>query len=406
MHSRTKRLVILLAVGLLLAAIVALAMSGSFRDARRPFTDRILLMAPLDSEFTLFAVDATEAGPRRVAPAQGWPRVSPDGRHVLFESDTSKIGIARTDGSGFRLFPDPGAPGPAGGQWSPDSTSVVWDSVTDGGSPYLAIATPDSDEVGRIDLPRAQPFGEPLGEVAYAWSPDNRHVVLSAADLSTECVSDALYVAGIDTGAVQRIELPGKLQAPPSWSADGGRLAVLYADMGSASPSCQPASWSLSVIDMATMATRTVVDRSTAELGGSVHWASRDRALVYDVRTGDGALTILSMPIDGGKVTELATIGAATAIWSPDRRTIAWSDSSTLWTMDIDRLVPRQIASSVESESGIQPSWSRDGAWIAFTRGPIDERKGAGSLWLVRPDGTDETLVSKDEWLDYRGIFW
>jgi WD40-like Beta Propeller Repeat len=403
---RAKRLAILVAIALLLAAIVALAVSGSFRATRRPFTDPILLRGPLDGELALFAVDTTGAGPKRVAPAQGWPEVSPDGRHVLFDSNTSKIGIARTDGSGFRTFPDPGAPGPGGGQWSPDSTSVAWDSVTDAGSPYLAIATPDSDVVRRIDVPRVQPFGEPIGEVGYAWSPDNRHVVLYAADMSTECASDALHVVDINSGAVQRIELPGNLWARPSWSTDGGRLAVMYADPGSASPSCQPASWSLTVVDMATMATRTMVDRSTAELGGLVYWASGDRALVYDERTGDGALTIQSMPIDGGQATELATIGAVNAIWSPDRRSIAWSDASTLWTMDIDRPVPRPIASSVESRFGIQPSWSRDGRWIAFSRGPIDERKGTGSLWLVRPDGTDETLVSKDEGLDYRSIFW
>jgi hypothetical protein len=413
MNAGAKRLAILVAVALLVAAMVALAVSGSFGETRRPFTDLILLRAPLHGELTLFAVDGAGAGPRRVAPAQG-ADVSPDGRHVLLESSVPgpMIGIARTDGSGLRMFSDWGVLAPDAEHWSPDSTSAVWESLTDAGASYLAMATPDSDVVRRVDLPRVRPFGEPMGDVTYVWSPDNRHVALS--EMVDWCaslfVSEGLHVADVDTGAVQRIELPGPLLALPSWSSDGGRMAVMYADTASSPPSCRPALWSLSVIDMAAMATRTVVDRSTAELGGSVpmiHWASGDRALVYAERTGHGALTIRSMPVDGGQAAELATIDADAAVWwSPDRQSMAWSDSSTLWIMDIDRPVPRRIASSVESEFGIQPSWSPDGAWVAFSRGPIDERRGTGSLWLVRPDGTDETLVSKDEWLDYRAIFW
>jgi Tol biopolymer transport system component len=73
------------------------------------------------------------------------------------------------------------------------------------------------------------------------------------------------------------------------------------------------------------------------------------------------------------------------AAWSPDGRRLVFTKNGELMIANRDGSGERRIARGVGG-SGYhdRPSWSRDGRWIAFTRGTSTGE----SLFIVRPDGT------------------
>ncbi len=76
------------------------------------------------------------------------------------------------------------------------------------------------------------------------------------------------------------------------------------------------------------------------------------------------------------------------AVPSPDGRRLALTVMAELYVMDWPNGTPRRLATGVE---GVQqhPTWSPDGAWIAFGAWSDDE---GGQLWKVRADGGGEPV--------------
>lgn len=85
---------------------------------------------------------------------------------------------------------------------------------------------------------------------------------------------------------------------------------------------------------------------------------------------------------------------------SPDGRTIAFDILGDLYTMPIAGGRATRITSGAAFD--MQPRFSPDGSRIAF----ISDRSGLNNIWLVNPDGSDPTQVSKESSRDVNSPAW
>ncbi|MBX7533655.1 S9 family peptidase [Qipengyuania sp. 1XM1-15A] len=106
------------------------------------------------------------------------PRISPDGRHVLYTRRSNNIMTDRTegalwiaalDGSSNRLVLD----GASGGEWSPDGRRIAYSGRDDDGRSAIFIRWMDSGQVQQVAA-----LDSSAGNLA--WSPDGRQIAFTS----------------------------------------------------------------------------------------------------------------------------------------------------------------------------------------------------------------------------------
>ncbi len=133
------------------------------------------------------------------------PHYSPDGRHIVFESDrggTKGIWVANADGSNARaVFMDEARPAGAPA-WSPDGRRIVFDAMTEGQSEIYVVNTAGG--------PPFRLTHDPGLDVISTWSRDGRWVYFTAQDGNIWRVSGAggepeqvTQIAGFETRAIE-----------------------------------------------------------------------------------------------------------------------------------------------------------------------------------------------------------
>jgi len=83
--------------------------------------------------------------------------------------------------------------------------------------------------------------------------------------------------------------------------------------------------------------------------------------------------------------------------WSPDSRELAFSklDSDgkiSLWSINIETSQLSRLTSPPPGSDDLQPTWSSDGRWLAFSR----TEAGRGSLWILPAHGDPPRLLFRD----------
>lgn len=141
---------------------------------------------------------------------------------------------------------------------------------------------------------------------------------------------------------------------------------------------------------------------------GPIFAPDGERVAFY--RTADGVATIMVAQADGQDphaVSAGITIDALAMdtppSWSPDSQSLVFGGLSDgrrqVFVASADGGGPHAIGGT--GLSRIDPAWAPDGGWIAFQGFRPDEDAAAGQyrttagLYVIRPDGRDETLLVK-----------
>ena len=169
---------------------------------------------------------------------------------------------------------------------------------------------------------------------------------------SDEAANVAVYVLDLGTGAIEGLTVPEVLPGGIAWSPDGRQLVI---SRTVCPPS--PCATVLAILDPATGALRDLTVIQPGVVDGEPSFSP-----------------------DGGRVVFMGNRAAEGDVFRTD-----------LFTVDVDGSSLARVP--LDSVTARSPSWSPDGAWIAFS----DQLELQSSrLGAVRPDGTDYRVILED----------
>jgi WD40 repeat protein len=216
----------------------------------------------------------------------------------------------------------------SGCAWSPDGSRIVFESERDG-THALWIMNADGSDVHKLTTSE-------FGDYAAAWSPDGEHICFRRITNDPN-QNWELFVINVDGSGETNLTNNAANDADPSWSPDGERIAF--------------------------------------------------------TSTREGAWYLYTMAADGSDVLVLSKTsnGYVYPAWSPDGSTIAftgWDGAHhEIYVIDADGQNEIQLT-ELDGQSS-HAAWLPDGSRIAFDLRKDNFPWGQGTIYTMRPDGSD-----------------
>ncbi len=324
------------------------------------------------------------------------------------------------------LYMGPEALGDSSPSWSSDGTKVAFSSDESGHSD-IYVMNPDGTE--RVNLTNRE-----AKDIDPAWSPDGEWIVFLSR---TQGKTDIHRVRPDGTGLSSLTAYPAQRYGRPVWSPDGTKIA--FTSNRDADPPPQvgptPVPFFDDVPEFPGAAPRPELYVMNADgsdqtrltfnlfFDGNPTWSPDSQQIAFQSRE-DGDHEIHVINVDGSGLTKLTDNDAADVFpaWSPDGRFIAFSSNrpKSEFGRQLTEAARREYAmaaAATDFEIYIMnsdgsgtfnwtqttslwdsiPSWSPDGAWIAFEARPhnaFTQRGSARDIYIKRFDGSNLTNVS------------
>jgi Tol biopolymer transport system component len=274
----------------------------------------------------------------------------PDGINAAFDVFTMAA-----DGSSLTQITDGGGNEAA---WNADGTRIAFSTNGNYGEPRACLRNlfaMNPDGTGKAWILGGEGCSSQATDSCSfnnfpSWSPDGTKIVYAGNDCfaSGARVPGGIFVVDVTTRTRTRLttnQVGLALDADPSWSHDGTKIAFASAD-----------------------------------------------ALGYHIHVMDA---------DGGNLTKLDAPGQNTGpAWSPDDSKIAFSSSrdgnGEIWVMDADGSDPVQLTQTPGPVVNQNPSWSPDGTRLAFESNRDASPNGTSDfeIWAMNADGSSQTQLT------------
>ena len=347
------------------------------------------------------------------------PAWSPDGKEIAFvRCDSASCGIfaLRIEDGRERKIRDLRSDRYFGLAWSPDGRSLVYGERPSTSEPYaLFELSLDNSSIRRLTAPPGigdmrvafSPDGRTLGIIRVSdksigvhlltlatgvertllegqqewfggitWSPDARHLILSANQQGVR----RLWKLPVAGGALEQLVIAGEDAYYPAVSAQSKRLIFVR--------SFRDWDFSRMTLSRGKLEDAPSTFPSSPRLDLDPAFSPDGRTLAF-VSERSGTREVWISNADGSNASQLTSFrgaGAGRPSWSPDGRHLAFQ-SLGINVMPVDGRALRKLAGD-----GELPTWSADGKWIYFIRS-----RGKFMPWKVPSAGGTPVQVLDSE---------
>jgi len=292
--------------------------------------------------------------------------------------------------------------GSAGGAFKGKNGKIAFVLNTDYGQKIFVMNANGSGRRQLTFKPRCKGYNcVARMDIHPAWSPNGRRIAFTRSAGGTSYRIHVMNANG--SGQKQLTRVGGKAyEADPAWSPDGKRIAFA---------SQRGSNRFIYVMNANGSGLKRLTPLDSEFDASNPAWSPDGTKIAF---SSEGSSLVSVMNADGSAVKHLATrnnnnYGDAAPSWSPDGARIVYmmpdgAGLNQLWVMNSDGTAQRQITTSGPPRSPAykrpqfsQPSWSPDGAKIAFRR--EEAHRGSGlpliAIAVMNPDGSGQRVLTK-----------
>ena len=281
-------------------------------------------------------------------------------------------------------------------RFSPDGSKIALQGVSvREGSTYNRIWIVPTRDADAYVTPASE-IGTRFLVGGFSWLPDSRHIV--GAIMAPR---PGLHLWLLDTESPRaRLIVPsGGIESDPAVSPDGARLAMSFQQSNSDV-------YRLS-IDQPTphallASARNELDPASA--GGKIALTT-DRSGTEEIWLSDQNGALERSLVSANDFAREKTDILRSAAFSPDGQRLAYHRSSTSGRIWISPVAggPPVLLTDADGEQD-NPTWSPDGAWVAYAQGSAD--RGQWSLSKMRPGGKAPSVLLAHDIIPFSPVKW